>query len=240
MNRNRSKARKSALIIFTRIPIPEQTKTRLMPFFNGAQCARLHQAMIRDVCTACQQVDMDIFVFYTPEGRKEILLQLLEDLPAVYSVQIGENLGERMHQAFCEVFRLGYEKAVLVGTDIPLLTASVLQQAFYQLENHDVILHPTEDGGYYLIGMKEPHPEIWNISAYGKRTVLEETCKLLETNGLKMGFGAILSDVDTKEDLLKLYGQIKSDASTSAVYTKKYLQEIFPLQINGSVVPDEE
>lgn len=196
---------KQAVILFTRVPIPGQTKTRLMPFLSGEACVMLHSDLIRNAYQACKGAEADILIYFTPEDKADILKKLLGGTERFFP-QKGEGLGERMSQAFKESFRLGYEKILLIGTDIPELTADILKNAFEALDAYDAVVHPTADGGYYLIGLKEARDDIWDVSHYGTNTVLQDTLLLLERAGLRVSTGQELSDIDTKEDLLAWYG----------------------------------
>ena len=89
---------KDALILFTRVPIPGQTKTRLMPFLTGEECARLHACFVKDIYEKAKQVDADIFVFFTPKDEKKLLQQILDN-ETVCLPQFGDDLGERMKNA---------------------------------------------------------------------------------------------------------------------------------------------
>ena len=108
---------KDALILFTRVPIPGQTKTRLMPFLTGEECARLHACFVKDIYEKAKQVDADIFVFFTPKDEKKLLQQVLDN-ETVCLPQFGDDLGERMKNAIGIVLRMGYEKVILIGTDM--------------------------------------------------------------------------------------------------------------------------
>ena len=137
-----------------------QTKTRLMPFLTGEECARLHACFVKDIYEKAKQVDADIFVFFTPKDEKKLLQQVLDN-ETVCLPQFGDDLGERMKNAIGIVLRMGYEKVILIGTDIPQIHPETLKNAFDNLGGKDIVIHPTFDGGYYLIGMK-------NMILYGK------------------------------------------------------------------------
>ncbi|HAX52918.1 MAG TPA: glycosyl transferase, partial [Lachnospiraceae bacterium] len=144
---------KEAILIFTRIPIPGHTKTRMMPYFSEKECAQLHICFLEDIVRECQKTGRDLYVFFTPEGKQNILFPIFGKI-VKYREQKGSSLGERMKNALQEVFEDGYRACVLIGTDIPELRASYLENAFEKLRTQDVVLGPTPDGGYYLIGMK--------------------------------------------------------------------------------------
>lgn len=207
-----------AIILFTRVPVPGETKTRLMPFLSGEDCAALHSELIRSVSQACRGVDADVLVYYAlPEGvypshkgkhdgiSVENFKKLIKDARGFYP-QKGEDLGERMSRAFAEAFALGYERVLLTGTDIPQITADIFRQSFCNLEECDAVVNPTADGGYYLIGLKSARDDIWDIPHYGTNTVFEDTVCRIEKAGLRVCSGQTLSDIDTKEDLMAWYG----------------------------------
>lgn len=199
--------KEDAIILFTRVPIPGQTKTRLMPFLTGEDCAALHSEFIRNASLACQGVDADLLVYYTQEytDKADSLKKLVKGARGFYP-QKGEGLGERMSQAFNEVFGLGYERVLLVGTDIPQITADIFRQSFQDLQGCDAVINPTEDGGYYLIGLKSARNDIWDVPHYGTNTVFEDTLSKLFEAELRVSTGQMLRDIDTKEDLMAWYG----------------------------------
>lgn len=213
-----------ALILFTRVPIPGATKTRLMPFLNGDECARLHTCFVKDIYAKAKEVDADIFVFYTPRDEKELLQQAL-DKDAVYLPQHGDDLGERMKNAIGITLRMGYEKAVLIGTDIPQIHPETLKNAFDNLDEKDIVIHPTFDGGYYLIGMKKEYDSIWKIERYGTNTVIYDTLQHMKNERLSTSVGQMYYDVDDKDDLLHLYSDIKKGSVCNCPVTVMYLEE---------------
>ena len=157
---------KWAVIVFTRVPIPGQTKTRMMPYFSPEECAKLHENFLKDIAQECEKVNADIFVCYTPEKGKAYLEKLFRKAKE-YISQTGEGLGERMYQAIEYVLEKGYDSCVLIGTDIPELKCSDLEYAFRLLDVNDVVFGPTVDEGYYLVGMKRPVCEVFEKKTYG-------------------------------------------------------------------------
>lgn len=212
---------KRAIILFTRIPVAGKTKTRMMPFLSAEECAELHACFIQDAYRACKGADADIVVFYMPEGELQNLKDLLEE-DLIYRKQEGENLGEKMKHAIEQTLALGYEHVVLIGTDIPQVTSDILNQALDDLQEADVVINPTADGGYYLIGMKKTHDQVWNVQRYGTNTVIDDTLAQMEKANLKVKMGKVCMDMDTKEDLQALYQELPN--VPSLVHTKAYLE----------------
>lgn len=214
---------KDALILFTRVPIPGQTKTRLMPFLTGEECARLHACFVKDIYEKAKQVDADIFVFFTPKDEKKLLQQVLDN-ETVCLPQFGDDLGERMKNAIGIVLRMGYEKVILIGTDIPQIHPETLKNAFDNLGGKDIVIHPTFDGGYYLIGMKKEYDSIWKIERYGTNTVIYDTLQHMRNEKLSTAVGQMYYDVDDKGDLYHLYEDIEKGAICNCPITIDYLE----------------
>ena len=213
----------NALILFTRVPIPGMTKTRLMPFLTGEECAKVHTCFVKDIYAKAKEVNADVFVFYTPRDKKEILKKELDD-EAVYLPQYGDDLGERMKNAIGICLRMGYEKVLLMGTDIPQIHPETLRDAFENLNKKDIVIHPTFDGGYYLIGMKKEYDSIWQVERYGTNTVIYDTLQHMKRERLLTSVGQMYYDVDDKEDLRHLYDDIKKGAVCNCPVTMTYLE----------------
>lgn len=193
---------KRAVICFTRVPKPGITKTRLLPVLSPEQCAGLHWAFLRDLADCYRQLDAHLFVAYTPDADWERLKSVLP--PAGYLPQKGKDLGEKMYRAIRKVTDLGYTSVVLTGADLPLMTTAHLESGFSLLEEKDIAIGPTSDGGYYLIGMKKPCREIFQVEGYGGSSVFENTVAAARNAGLTVGLAMPCDDVDTPEDLWNL------------------------------------
>ena len=204
---------KKALICFTRVPRPGTTKTRLLGLLTPEQCARLHWAFLDDLSRVYAKLDADLFVSHTPDPEW-VRLAAVFPYAAGYFPQEGTDLGEKMHHAMAKVLSLGYEAVVLTGADLPLMTAKHLESAFKVLESRDVAIGPNPDGGYYLVGMKQPHPEIFHVPNYGGATVYENTVAAITAAGLSWAAAFSCGDVDTPEDLRNLLGSIDPTSAT--------------------------
>lgn len=199
----RDPMKRSKLIIFTRYPEPGCTKTRLIGTLGAQGAADLQRQMtewtVRAACAARVKSKTDIEVCFTGGGEQKMRQWLGASL--AYRLQVGQDLGERMANVFQGGFAEGYRSIVLIGTDCPELTADILDKAFGLLEQHDVVIGPTHDGGYYLIGMTGAFPQVFTQMPWGTDAVLEKTLEVLRSIGALWALTDELTDVDTSEDL---------------------------------------
>jgi len=210
---------KNAVICFTRVPKPGITKTRLLPVLRPEQCAALHWSFLKDLAELYRKLDAHLFVAYVPDPDWEALKSVFPS--AGYIPQKGNDLGEKMYRAIRKVLNLGYESVVLTGSDLPLMTADHLSSGFSALEENDVTIGPTSDGGYYLIGMKTPRRELFRIEGYGGASVFENTISAAKKAGLTVGPAMACDDVDTPEDLWHLTKAIDPNS-----HTGQYLEQL--------------
>lgn len=204
---------KNAVICFTRVPKPGLTKTRLLPVLSPDQCVQLHWAFLRDLAEVYRDVDAHLFVAHVPDPDWESLKSVFPH--AGFLPQKGADLGEKMYRSIRKVMELGYESVILTGTDLPLMTAEHLNRGFELLEEKDIAIGPTSDGGYYLIGMKQPRREVFRIGGYGGSSVLENTVAAAESAGLSVGIALPCDDVDTPDDLWQLTKTVRPDSHTA-------------------------
>ena len=211
---------KKAIICFTRVPRPGKTKTRLMGLLSGEQCAELHWAFLKDLNEVYENLDADLFVFHTPDPQWEELKPVFSNAKGFYP-QAGEGLGEKMNHALNTVLALGYDAVVLTGADLPAMGAAHLQSGFDGLRHADVTLGPTSDGGYYLVGVKEESPFLFEKQTYGYGNVFENTLAAVRTVGKSFCPALPCDDVDTPEDLKNLLNTLDPGSHTAA-----YLQSL--------------
>lgn len=213
---------KQAVICFTRVPKAGATKTRLLPVLTPEQCVRLHWCFLRDLAETYKKTDAHLFVAYTPDPNWEQLKSVFPD--AGYLAQKGTDLGERMYRAIRTVLKLGYESVVLTGADLPMMGPEHLQSGFSALETSDIAIGATSDGGYYLIGMKQPHKAVFHVEGYGGTSVYENTVAAAAAAGLTVSSALPCDDVDTPEDLRHFF-HCADPAGHTAQYLKTLNQE---------------
>ena len=189
-----------AVIMLTRAPFDGSCKTRLSAVLDARQRQALSQAMLLDEVAHLRESGRDILMYCTPAGHDERMRDLVgADVPLF--PQADGDLGQRMLEALRHAFGLGYSRFVLVGSDAPELSAQVVVRAFAALDDSDVVLVPTFDGGYCLVGMSAPIPEAFPPVRYGGPTVLEQTVAALERDNISYALFEPVHDIDTPQDL---------------------------------------
>lgn len=212
-----------AIIFFTRIPTLGKTKTRLEPFLSKALCVELQTAFIKDIYNNIKDGGADIIVSYSDHGDLEKLKNIL-DKDICFLKQEGKDLGEKMHNAISFSLK-NYKRVVLIGSDIPLISKGDIEIGFEALEKRDIVIAPTYDGGYYLIGMNEENREVFDIE-YSTSSVFQATIDKIKSINKSFEIGNIQLDVDDKDDLLNLYEILKGDRSISCDNTRILLERI--------------
>ena len=186
------------LIVFSKNPVAGRVKTRLAASI-GEQAALLVYEELRSITRrVTSAADCTRAVFYSDFIPEEDLL--LDGSTGAY-LQEGDDLGERMHRAFIEGFRLGFRHVVLIGTDCPELSTFLIDRAFEALDDHDAVLGPARDGGFYLVGLVHPLPELFLERKWSNPEVLRESLRILRKQRTDCAILPALSDIDTIEDL---------------------------------------
>jgi len=200
----RAPSLKQGIIIFTRFPVPGLTKTRLIPVLGPEGACRLQRELTEKIVARVQEIKKHYLllmeIHFSGGTREQMAGWLGRDF--TYVIQEGDDLGARMGLAFRKAFRKGWERVVLIGSDVPDLTPAILRESFERLATHDLVLGPARDGGYYLIGLKANRPDLFgNPMVWGTEEVLKNTLITAERLGLKTALLPPLKDVDRPEDL---------------------------------------
>ena len=197
----------TALVVFAKAPIPGQVKTRLCPPLTPDEAATLHGSFVLDTlertkaAVATLKLPIDRYLACAPSAT-HVFFKIMEERQDVKLIdQVGDDLGARMNQAFQTLFSQGYRQVVLIGTDVPTLPLDHVKQALTALENHDLVLGPALDGGYYLIGLKRMAPELFTGMPWSTDQVLGLTQGKAAKIGLKASLIQPWRDVDTLGDL---------------------------------------
>lgn len=216
---------KKAIIIFTRIPVAGETKTRLGNYYTDQECAELHSCFLHDYAEIIDKIDVDVFIIYNGKADINILKNIFEQNRIIaYIEQRGENIGEKMSNAFLDVFSREYDSVILLGSDVPSVSENDLIEAFKNLQSNDMIIAGVEDGGYYLIGMNEIHDEIFCIDKYGNEKVLDKTLAVMKKERMSFALLDEKFDVDLEKDLVKFEEEVERKPENYACSnTYKYI-----------------
>ena len=193
------------LIIFGRYPVPGKTKTRLIPALGPAGAADLQRLLTEKTLETAMSLassgNLEVEVCF--EGGSTPKMRRWLGPAALFSRQEPGDLGQRMHAAFLHAFENGCRRVLLVGTDIPGLRAEHMKLAFDALSENDLVIGPSADGGYWLVGLKRPASLFRGID-WGTGSVLGQTTELAEAQDLTIYKLDPLTDMDRVEDLKQL------------------------------------
>jgi rSAM/selenodomain-associated transferase 1 len=202
----------TALVIMARYPQKGTTKTRLARAIGAEAALELYRAFLADL--AHKFCPYNLHWFYSPAwidyaAFLETLVPALT-APMRFFPQQGEGLGERLHHAFLTTHQQGYRNTVLIGSDTPHIRPAIVSQARAALDYSDVVLGPAEDGGYYLIAMREPF-DVFRGIPMSTGQVLSMTIDLARRQGLSVSTLETFFDVDELPDLLRLANLLQVD-----------------------------
>jgi len=191
-------AARTLLIILARNPVQGDVKKRLARDTGSSEALRIYRLLLQHTAQVAEGCGYDYEVFYSshiPErepmfaGAKSVLLQK------------GNDLGERIGHAFETGFSQGYSHIVLIGSDCPDLDATHIKKAFAALEQNDAVLGPAQDGGFYLVGLNNSHPELFRDRTWSHEEVLKETIGRMDSQEIICSLLEPLQDIDTFDDL---------------------------------------
>ena len=187
---------KNLIIVFVRTPELGKVKTRLAKSIGDVSALTIYKLLLKHTESVLHDLSFDKVVYYSEKVEENDFWEarLFEK-----KLQKGADLGERMQHAFETAFDQGYKKVLIIGSDLFDLKSIHITTAFEALENHDLTIGPSLDGGYYLLGMKELYPAVFKNKKWGTDSILENTLKDLQQQNVKLL--EALNDIDTFEDL---------------------------------------
>jgi rSAM/selenodomain-associated transferase 1 len=217
---------KEVLIIFAKAPEPGQVKTRLQPPLSKEDAARLQEALILDTLHATDFLSRKRVLACAPTTDHPFFLKCSGERPLSLIAQQGKDLGERMRNAFAWGFSQGFRKVVLIGSDAPTLPADFIEKAFKQLDLTRLVLGPSLDGGYYLIGAQPPTPDLFDEIAWGTDGVFLATLRKLNRQRESFHLLPFWYDIDRPQDLLFLREHLESLERQGAPLPKETYQAL--------------
>lgn len=207
-------------------PANGHTKTRLCPPLDGETAANLYEGFLADTIELMQQTPgVERAIAFLPAGAEPYFRHLAPDF--TLTPQQGDDLGARLDNLLAAALADGAGQAVVIDSDSPTLPACFLEDAFAALDaGADVVLGPTEDGGYYLIGLAQPQPRLLREVSMSTPTVLQDTLALAHALGLKTALLPSWYDIDSVADLIRLQDHLAVLDESVAPRTRRCLATI--------------
>ena len=191
---------KNRIIFFTRVPKVGTTKTRLYDFVSPDTAVEIQKKLMKKNYNVLKKCGEEIAVYHDGQSIDDKVMEnILENRE--FSYQVGETLGAKMYNAIDEELKSS-DKVILLGSDIYNLQENMIHAAFEKLDEYDVVINPSVDGGYFLVGMKKAIKEVFDLPSYGDNSVLENLLTVCNEQKLSYYLGEAGLDIDTKEDLL--------------------------------------
>jgi uncharacterized protein len=218
-----------AIAVMAKWPEPGNVKTRLCPPLTPEQAADLYEAFFLDTVSLVSGIEhADVFVAYDPDTAKDFFSRILS--PTVKCIpQVVGDLGKKLLRTSSIVFSHGYRKVIMLASDTPHLPQDYIRLALVLLDDTEVILGPCDDGGYYLIGLRFPAPEVFAGIPWSTAEVLDLTIHRAREAGMKYELLPPCYDIDTWEDAQRLMKDPEANVfgdSNGCLRTKKVLADL--------------
>ena len=191
---------RTTLLVFAKAPRPGTVKTRLARTIGEDRAATLYGRMGRLIAANVRAAAARMVVCYDPPDGEEEIRRWLDPSPDRYWPQGGGDLGARMSRMVERAFT-DADRVVVIGTDTPAVDAHKVARAVEALDTADVVIGPARDGGYYLMGLRSPHPDLFAGIRWSTGSVLAATMARAERLGLSVTWLELEEDVDTADDL---------------------------------------
>lgn len=226
----------NALVVMTKVPEPGQSKTRLVPPLSYDEAAEVARALLLDqLDNLAYFAGAARFIAFTP-ARARAACEKFAGQNFICFVQQGDDFGARMCHAFDHLFKQGFRNVFLIGSDLPALPLAIFEAAYAWLDRFEacVVLAPSEDGGYYGVGMNRRLLDIFAGMTWSRNDVLAQTIDRLDRAGTKYKLLPACYDIDNPQDLKRLQVEIQNQYR-SMKHTVRLLRR---LEARGIVCPD--
>ena len=190
--------KKELIIVFVRNPELGKVKTRLALAIGKKKALEIYKGLLKHTHNVLSNCNCDCAVFFSEQIDND---GLWNQKCFKKFIQKGDTLGEKMNNAFKKGFEIGYQKIIIIGSDLPDLNSDLIKNAFTKLTLYDYVIGPSEDGGYYLLGMKKLNSTLFKNKKWSTNSVFNDTLKDIENS--EIGMLPKLNDIDTFEDLKK-------------------------------------
>ena len=222
---------KLLLVVVAKAPVPGEVKTRLHPKLTIDEATDLYRCFLQDrIKEIGRLTEIDLAISYTPEESKEYFSRFITNGFHLFP-QRGKNLGERLSNIFKDKLADKYDAVSIIDSDTPDLPRSIVQQSFQLLMSNgvDAVFGPCDDGGYYLVAMRRPQPDLFQHIPWSTEAVLAATLERANAIGLKAELLPRWNDLDTFEDLIEFYNRHRhqlSEKNWAGQHTLNYLSRI--------------
>jgi rSAM/selenodomain-associated transferase 1 len=215
------------ILLFVKYPENGGVKTRLAKSIGDAAAVSLYKCFVEDILSSLQGLNAHIWICYYPESAKDDM-DIWLGSSYFYVLQKGGNLGKRMQHCFKSSFDKGFEKTIVLASDIPEISENIINNAFKILEDKDAVIGPSYDGGYYLAGFnkKSYTTEIFDDISWSTKFVYEETLRKIEAYNLQYSVLDKINDMDTIEDIRKFSIRNRKDFSRG-LKTERCIKALF-------------
>ena len=193
--------KRNTVITFCKYPVEGKVKTRIAKTIGNEFAVKLYKMFAEHTFGVLSKTDsIAPYIFFTEkDDRGKIEKWTRAEFPL--ELQSGNDLGERMYNAFNKAIERGSVNTIIIGTDIPDISSVIIKRALKALENSDVVIGPSNDGGYYLLGMKKLYKDLFIGIEWSRNSVLRNTIEKLNNLNLSYSMLPELIDIDTEEDL---------------------------------------
>lgn len=225
--------KKAIIIIFAKAPEPGSVKSRLQSILHPEERARLQAAMILDTLALTDSLPVQRALASAPPAGHPFLVRCGRERSIPLISQEGETLGERMKNAFDWGFGEGFQRVVLIGCDAPTLPADLIRQGVDRLEQSPLVIGPSLDGGYYLIGARPPLPDLFSGIQWGSDQVLISTLRRINAEKRGCALLPFWYDIDRPGDLIFLKETLTLQERQGAPLPKETHQFLHSLSWEG-------
>ncbi len=209
-----SKREKLLLVVMAKAPVPGTVKTRLVPHLSPQEATDLYRCLLKDRITTIQTLTgVALAIAFTPSDARDAFTPFADNGLRLFP-QKGKHLGERLNNIFVEKLADEFDAVSIIDSDTPDLPASTIRASFERLMSGqaDVVFGPCYDGGYYLVGMRRPHPQLFANIPWSTDRVLPDTLERTRALGVRPDLLPRWNDLDTIDDLIAFYRSHKSKA----------------------------
>ncbi|MFQ5850948.1 MAG: TIGR04282 family arsenosugar biosynthesis glycosyltransferase, partial [Candidatus Binatia bacterium] len=219
-----------ALVVVAKAPLIGEVKTRLCPPLTPSEACTLYGCLLEDIVTKMADYhEAELWIAFAPGGEDYFQRTFAEGRRLLS--QRGRDLGEKVHHIFVDLFRLGYQQVVVADSDSPTVPLSSVARAYKLLgrEGCDLVLGPSIDGGYYLVGLKSPTEGLFRQIPWSSAAVLQKTLGRASELGLRAELLPPAYDIDVEKDLRQLWEDLKAlpELQERAPRTHAFLTRLF-------------